>query len=349
MNVLCKERRLSVDKLRMFLIFCIIFHHYVLFGVFNQPITNLVSVYLYSFLGSFGKVSANTFFMISGYFLYKKRELDFNKVFKLYYYAFVITISMIVIRVLVCSDFGWTNITLSDWFILRSWKWWFLTTYVIIYLLHPLINKFIVECPIICWGCVTFMCIAGFVKDIFGYHLLGFIKEDDIFNCFTCLFCYVLGGSLHNIKIDKFSRLVCGLLIVGFVVLKLVLLSNKFGVIILTDATSLCIILSSLFLLIFSLNDKRVLSLQQRRMLPLLSSDIIFCIYLIHEEPFIRELLWNTENTLFRVSYQVCVPVLSFVYVFMIFVVCAILGLCLEKSYQCLSHYIKLPRVMLFN
>lgn len=244
---------------------------------------------------------------------------------------------MMLLNHIVRLDYINYDVTLSDFFIITSWKWWFLTTYILIYLIHPLVNKFIVEQPIVCFVTILIVGITGFITDVFGWHLFGFISVDNIFNCITCLFCYVIGASLHYIKVEKYSKTFCVFGVLGFSLLHSILGIVRFGTVSLTDATGLCIIFTSLFLVLLGLiADKE----KSKKSSFVVSTDIIFCVYLLHEEPFSRNILWGKKNVFCTWSCERFQPVGSICYVALVFVFCAIIGFVLEQSFKYIESHL---------
>lgn len=137
-----KVRKSNLEILRIISIILILFHHFY-YNNINLDYSNLtIQQFIIQFLSSAGKIGVNCFILITGYFMIESR-CKMKKLLKLYgqilfYSIFGVILSTVLFR---------TNIGIKD--LLKSIlpisynNWWFMTTYIIVYLLSNYINKFL--------------------------------------------------------------------------------------------------------------------------------------------------------------------------------------------------------------
>lgn len=198
------ERQSNVELLRVIAMMMIILHHYCLFGGFvNQfNLTEItINTVLIQFFSLGGKIGVNIFFLISGFFMIEKTMRP-EKVWKLIFQIFSINIIVFIFLLLIGEDYSVKEIfaiipLLSDVPIS------FITNYVIIYLLSPIINKtlYIISkkefqymlIVLLCYYCLLesllFERVFQYVAWAFIMYCIGaYIKMYDVANRFKLHF-----------------------------------------------------------------------------------------------------------------------------------------------------------------
>ena len=180
-------RNSSLELLRIVAMLMIVGGHFFQFG-FQFPHEYITANRLWGqFLALGGQRGNDMFILISGYFLIRSQAMKFRKVFRLLSeFAFY---AIVVVSVLVISGAEGFSIKL-----LRSMlhQWWFVKTYLVLYVLHPYLNLFLnrisrkeyekfLKTVFICW-CVIPTCTAlqfegsNLVYFVCIYSLAGYFR-----------------------------------------------------------------------------------------------------------------------------------------------------------------------------
>lgn len=129
-----KERNLGIDLLKLVLALMIVVNHSIGHGLeqYDAALYENSKIAL-GFLWGVCNPAVNVFFIISGYFLIKRSVNKFIVLLEpqlilavIYLFVFGFTIKKAILNIL----FPWEN-------------WWFITTYLILFVLSPYINKVI--------------------------------------------------------------------------------------------------------------------------------------------------------------------------------------------------------------
>lgn len=137
-----KVRNSNLEILRIISMILILFHHFY-YNNINLDYSNLtINQFIIQFLSSAGKIGVNCFILISGYFMIESK-FKMKKLLKLYGQILFYSIGGVILSTVLFHD----NIGIKD--LLKSVlpisysNWWFITTYIIVYLLLNYINKFL--------------------------------------------------------------------------------------------------------------------------------------------------------------------------------------------------------------
>lgn len=141
-----KKGRLSgIELLRIISMVMIVAHHYALHTPWGDGLVG-GKAYLINILTSFGKVGVAIFFMITGYFLANRRKFSIKKVWGIllptWFYSLGIFGVMALLH-LFGAQLSWppNHVALGSIFPLLSDGYWFITQYVVIFLLSPILKK----------------------------------------------------------------------------------------------------------------------------------------------------------------------------------------------------------------
>lgn len=335
------KRQSNIELLRITSMLLIICHHFFVHGNFDflNSGTFLNEEWAH-FWEMGGKIGVNIFVIISGYFSIKSTNTKPSKIIKLWLQIFTYSIGIYIIFALFSGMQIENKDVAKSFFPIIFQNWWFASTYFILYLLIPFINKFLLSLnkkyykrflilSFILWSVVPF--ITGqdnqqnnLIWFVFLYSLAGYIRlyEDDInysnkaffllafvtvvITCFMICLCDVTG--LTYTDFQPIAEHICRL-----------------------QSPSMLFI--ALFLFLGFLKTKITYS----RIINLIASST-FGIYLIHDNSFIRDFLWNLvfknrsfSNSQFLIPYSIIVTVIVFVF-------CGIVELLriylLEKNYM---------------
>lgn len=132
------KRNYSLDLLKIIAILMIVMFHYTYKGIIYNQLTNFNKI-IYSIVFHFGEIGVNLFMLITGYFLCKQEKINKNKVIRfildVYFYSILSIIIVICFKKYVFSY--------QDLFPISFSYYWYITAYIIIYILSPYINKLI--------------------------------------------------------------------------------------------------------------------------------------------------------------------------------------------------------------
>ncbi len=334
-----KQRNSNIELLRIFSMLAIVFHHFSVHRNFYSGSLSVNSLYL-MFIQMGGKISVVCFTVISGYFLINSNGLKITKLLKMWLQ--LITWSLLVYAVSEISRGGTFN--LYELFCaltpVSSEQWWYASAYFVMFLLSPFLNKglralsqkqyitlLIIET--LMWSVLGIITFRGFqsnylVSLIYYYTIGGYFKlyKDDlsIGKGRNIAAIAVLGALMFAL------RVVLGLLgdkvsLIGLYAPYVYELGSPFGMLI--------AIFTFLLFKNFKIKNSRVINT---------IAAASFGVYLIHDNEYIRQLLWgklvnagSLKDSPYLILYSVtaCVGV---------YAACTILELAriylLEKNYM---------------
>ena len=204
-----KNRITSLDLLKILAIFLIVSFHASFKGI-PAPVANNLNWFnqiLYFLFYHFGELGVNLFMLITGFFLVNSRKVHWSKIIK-----FIIDVYFFsLISVLFCIIMNKYVFHIKDLFPITFSYYWYITGYLIIYILSPFINRFI--------KCLSHKDFFRFLFILFvilsliptlASFITGNTEELGFYNRFTwLLFIYLVGCYLsiyrHQTKIMIYS------------------------------------------------------------------------------------------------------------------------------------------------
>lgn len=312
----------------------IIMHHFCVHGVmmvsahppYPMTVANLDWQLLLTQLVGWGGNMANGIFMIiTGYFMIS-RAMKYKKIF-------ILTITMFFYAWLFDIIFGITGITPMKWTIyvtslIPVWFGtnWFVSCYILFSFFIPFINPFLNSLSQKKYW--QLLVLLFFVYTIMPTFLgSNFLKEAQLV---YFLFMYAIGGfiQLHLFKIEKFHSHIlwkkCLISCIGILLFTIV----SFDLLGILSSKDIFVKQAWRFVNIFSVGISATMFLYFSTMPKFYSAKInriatsILGIYLIHENPFIRKLIWTQilPNQMFLNSNLF--PILLIGKVIAVFIIC---------------------------
>lgn len=330
-----EKRKYNIDLLRIISIIFIILSHYVYHGniVDNSTITGNIWVAL--LVSVCGKLGANIFILISGYF-YKENKLKFSKIIKM-------DLKVIFYSILICVVFKFFNIrevTLKNWVSsiipLISGLYWFFTAYIGLYLISPVLNYLIhnVESKIlkkiIIYGFVLLSIIPTFTSfDPWYSDIIWFI------------YVYIVGAYIRlneENKYKKYYKIIALLfsVIIFALTLSIYYISMrihalKAGIYHFTAITSSFLFgLAVLYLLIFK--DIKINNNTFNKIIKSITPHLLY-VYILHDNPLIRDVLWDLLKCK-EMSNSAFMVVNMIISVIIIFVVSIIIDMIVDVAFN---------------
>ena len=140
-------RNSNTELLRIIAMFFIVLSHIGLHSDFsnllnhNTFISCINDLFILAIQG-FGKIGVNIFVLISGYYLSLRVDFDKNKCLKMWFQIFVYSILIYIFSVFIIHN-NIFNIHefVKVFFPISNSRWWFASSYFILFILSPYINK----------------------------------------------------------------------------------------------------------------------------------------------------------------------------------------------------------------
>lgn len=329
-----EKRNSSFELLRIVSMLLIVMHHYTIHGGFDFNSQFTFRMFFVQILQIGGKIGVNLFVLISGYFLCKS-TFKWEKIFKL---EFQVLFYSIIIGVVFLFFFPDLQIKiLNCFFPLYSNMYWFYSAYLFLILLSPYINKLInsiekkefqnllkiiiilwVVIPIIPkvdalsmselgWFIFLYLCSAyirlygeDFYQHIRTYFHIGVI-------CYILLLGTVWGFDLLGLFNSRFKTYF-----------------GYFG-----QMNSFFTFFCSVFIFIgFS-----KLKIRYNFVINLIASTT-FGIYLLHDNPFVRKILWDDIFNNKDYLYTNKIFLHSFITIMLVFIICVIIDLVRQYVFE---------------
>lgn len=291
-----KTRNSNIEILRIIsMIFIVLSHYSSHNGIMNYNLPIGINRFLLNIF-VLGNIGVILFVLISGCFLIDSDKFSLRKLLKIvlqvWFYSIIIYI--------VCCICGFTKFSIRGLIVnflpITSKRYWFVTSYIVLYIFHPFINKFLKTLSKQGWLLFLGVCFILFsiiptfltsTANFYGNELIQF------------LIFYAIGGYLKKYGFDWLTKkrniwmLIVTTLTLLLSVVAIDLLSIKIPMIgkyatYLYDRHSIVAILFSISLFVCFINKKPF----HNRFINTISA-ATFGVYLIHDNNYIRYFLWN--------------------------------------------------------
>lgn len=338
-NISKTQRNSSIELLRIISMVMIVSSHFATHGGFLFDVTTLsIPRFWLNFLQMGGDLGVDVFVLISGYFLIKSNGIrfTFNRILKFWGQVIFYSISIFLIFGLL-GVVEWRGITLiSACFPITFSTWWFVSTYFVLYVIHPFLNMFLQKLDKVTYQKLLVMMlilwciIPTFTASSFqGNNLMWFIT----------LYCIAGYVSLYGLN-TSFSRKHYILMWLLFSFLRymsciaLTLIGTRISFVaehtlFFYKRNSLLTFLSALAL--FMLFEKT--RINYSRFINSIAS-ATFGVYLIHDNWMVRSFLWQRLFNNARYQDTIMVIPYSLIVVLLVYVACTIIDLIRQKVFE---------------
>lgn len=289
------KRNSNLELLRIIAMLMIVAHHFGIYAVGYSTGSTLTDYY-HAVFYSFGKVGVVLFMMISAYFLCDK-PVKRSRAISVWLKTFVFSASIAVIVKLFFAESAANGGSLLFNFLpISTCRYWFVTAYVFVLIISPLLNMIIDKLDkkrlrhfllffILMWGVIyTFTEIqalfSGFLELTFIYMLTAYLKryyklKSKRYYQFAVLFlllCHLFSVALGTFlpEVLQVRLHINGPLHFAYALYPVVLFLSI-----------------EIFMLFLTLKPK------YNQKVNFISS-LTFDVYLVHEHPYMRYLIWNT-------------------------------------------------------
>lgn len=297
-----KTRSLNIELLRILAMFLIVLGHISTHGNL-KPILQTFSPNYYIIWGilAFTAVSVNTYILISGYFLSIKDEIPPLKILSLvkstWFYSVIIFITMLIL--------GQTQISFSVlphvFMPVLTFSYWFITIYILMYLLAPFYNKLIQNLTKKQFK--NLLIIASFICILWPTLFIPYVsKIDGLAWLIWFTYLYFVSAYIHlyyqpSFKPYKFIfgyLILSGILLSSKIILTLILLhfgKDLKGTAFLYSYNSFLVFPASVCLFLAFLNIKIENTVLKK--IILFFAPATLAVYLITEQFAMRNFLWK--------------------------------------------------------
>lgn len=310
------KRKSNFELLRILAMIMIVAHHCCLYSNFQRE--TLINNAVLDFLIIGGKIGVAVFVLISGYFGISS-EFRLKKLIKLLVQVLFYSLSFGIIHILLTG-----NISLKELikmvFPITCSSYWFMTSYCILYVLTPYINKLFRSLNK--RELINLLAIIGVLScGIFA----TFSVRRGVNDLFIFVFLYMAGGYINVYCMQKKYKYTLLIAIISyfsiFAMQILAELTDLFPVNYFIELSSLPVIICAMSLVLYFKNIKF-----QSNFVNFFSRSTLG-VYLIHENMYVREFLWEkvTKGTsLINNSIFAIYVILSIILVYLI---CAVIDL----------------------
>ena len=339
-----KEKNVNIEILRIVSMIMILILHFFYHGNILNEMPKKINLLCVSIISVevLCIVAVNIFILISGYFLCKSK-FDINKIIKLYGEIFVY--SLIIGFILLLTNKIELNIKnlIYIFFPFITQRYWFFNAYILLILLFPFLNVLINN--ISKEKFKLLLIILFIINSILPIGINNSVSLNSANSLYWFLNLYLMGSYIRINKINfKKKCFVYGYIAINVLYIIISIIVFKIG-----GVSKLMYILkynlpfayiSSVLLFLIVLNTDFKVNDKIKKIIMFFSSST-FAVYIIHENPFVRNLLWNemlnTSKFYFKYGYIYMIVVLLIIYI------CCTL---IDKIMKCIYQKIKLNSVI---
>lgn len=316
------QRQSNFELLRIIAMVMVVFCHFAGHGGFEYPQTALSVPKLWvTLIEMGGKTGVNLFVMISGYFLIQDTaESNPKKALKLWGCVLFYSVFLSVGSILYSQDTP-QKLSVWDFLPIMEGKWWFASTYFVLFLIHPYLNFLLRAMNKGTYQryLLLMLFLWGLIPTVFGIAL-----EYSYLMWFVTM--YSLAGYIRLFGLPSSWNRYFGALAVAFGVLTyargvvLPMLEARWAFLAkytydIYDMNKLPVFFFSVCLFMVFANW----TLPCKKWINLISS-ATFGVYLIHDNGFVRNLLWREifrnaqyQDSLLLIPYSVAVVCIVYI------------------------------------
>lgn len=288
------KRNSWLELLRIISMIFIILHHYSIYTNFNFSSDISFERLFIQFLTIGGKIGVNCYIFISGYFLINSK-FKVKSIIKLIIEILTYSLFFLLIDVtLLHSNLNFKNVIKSIFPTTLS-LYWFFTVYLIVIILSPFLNKFINLLKK--EETIKIILLLVIIQSIIPTFMNA---SREFSNILWFITIYMIGGyiRIYNPKIFKDNKKNIKMILISYIfiifsVIIIDMLENKFVIlkgkeIYFSKINSIFVLANSLGLFLLFRNLKEINNYFINKI-----SSTMFGIYLIHENVFMRDIIWN--------------------------------------------------------
>ena len=286
-------RQSNIELLRIVAMVMIVASHFCIHGGFKYGEELTLNSMWLTFFGSGGKLGVDVFMLISGYFAVMSERFRFSRVIRLWLQGFFYAVGIYLILILVKAVKFKTVDLLLNFIPVSAKIWWFLTCFFILTLLSPLIHRMYRSISQSAFKKALAVMTVFWIISYTLLNLNGFANE-----LVSMFYMYSIGAYIRLYRDDKKNRPVVCILSAVFIMLlscgltlwmkQIVTEEYRRFVANYVGSTSLFVTAAAV-LLFLGFKNIRMGSIKWVNAI----SAATFGVYLIHEDPYMRGVLWS--------------------------------------------------------
>ena len=324
------KRNAGLDLLKILLMFMILLMHCFLFsGQLNKDLFEDGNSEIAWIIESFAIVAVNCYVLISGYFLVNS-SCNRKKVFKLMIQ--VLTYSLIIFIIFKLGmkySISWKD-TLQSIFPITLKTYWFITSYIILYLLAPFLNIILKNTTKkemqFLLGTIT---LISWLSSFLYYLKFDVIDTTKGYGILWLINLYFLAGyiRLHVHEKNNKSKYLLGYLVLSILIYatRVFILKANPNNIVLSNIfycyNSVLVTISSVCLFMF-FKEVKIKNVYIQSAITKIAP-LTLAIYIIHEHPLIKRVLYNLLYA-FNQIININIIITIFIFCIIIYVYCCL-------------------------
>lgn len=343
------KRNINIELLRIISMFMIVILHFLYHGnVLNYTSTNNPRFILF-LLESICIIAVNVYVLISGYFLVDKK-FDIHRIVKLilqvWFYSVIINFFLIII--------GEESLTVSNliktFFPILTQQYWFINAYLILLFMSPFLNILIDKLDKKKHQfLIAILLISNTILPFFTRSSVS-IQSANSITWFVNLYIVAAYLKRYDLNIKQSITIIIYIITITINSLLAFIINHQFGfstAMYIYKYNSPLVFLSSLLIFIIFMKQKQNI-VKNNRLVTFFSSSTL-AVYLIHENSFMRLLLWNKiiPTTKYVTSWFYIIYILALSSA--IFIVCIIIDKLVKPLTNKLSLDSKIMKYLNFN
>ena len=295
-----RKRENNFELLRIIAMIMIIILH---FNCHGRIMSNLkigsIEYFVTYFLEYSCIIAVNIYVMITGYYMIKSK-IKISKLIKLELEIIFYSVGIYIILILFNKCNFNTATMIKSCFPILTKQYWFMSAYMGLYILIPFINKFVgsinkKEYTILL---IILTVLLSFVKTI--YNKNDVFEVNGGYGLFWFIYLYLMAGyiRIHLDKKIKNSKLFVTYIFMIILQILIRYISTKINIRILSLYMDISLQYNSFFILIETLaifllfKNLRISNNIVNKIIEKIAP-LTLGVYLIHEQPIFREVLWN--------------------------------------------------------
>lgn len=324
-----KERESNIELLRILCMIMIVALHFFYHCAIDKiDVLNLNFIFTWS-IEAICYMSVDCFVLITGYFSINSK-FNLNRIISIAIITIFYSYTFLIISAIYSSKLLNIKDILSSLVPIISGQYWFVTTYILLCLIMPLLNNIIKQLSKQTYRKVLYMGVFCFSIIPTFYPLADAnLKLSGGTNIVWFVILYLTGGWIKKYALneDKFTMLfkccVCLLIVIGTKVIFLIFGKSRGGAIF-YHHNSIFIYFSTIYLFCLFRNIKLNGVVFNKIILKI--SKLCFGVYIIHENIFIKRILWDYIIGLQPLTSRIW-PIFALFIIIIIFTGCAVIEL----------------------
>ena len=325
------ERNSSIELLRIVAMTMIVVSHSCVHGLSGIS-SNLIINNIFKDILTLGNLGVAIFVIITGY-VSIGQNIKIKKIIKLEFQILFYSIVFYVVSSIINHSDFFSFELLKSFFPIIFKKYWFMSAYMILYLFIPFINTFITNIEskkfykfILLNVVLIFVIPTVTTSDlyfnelfqIFTFYLIGaYLKKNDIKSSID-------EKKLNFLLMGSITLLICSSCFIEILALKFTFLTRYSTYFFNRNSILILILAICIFLKFLSINEFK------NKFINTIASTTLG-IYLIHDNPNFRIILWNKIFTLSNYINKYYFIIVIFITSLIIFIICCLIELLRKK------------------